>query len=544
MVPGVSRRMGVVMLAALAMLLGAPRPAPAAVTCEFSSGVLFVDLGASSDLAQVSVSGANIVVRDLFGLKACTGTAPTVNNTAALSIFNHPGFNGNTVIVETAGAFAPGPAIQDGSDNAGGTPEIEIFVNLNSAPNGLLSVRGQGGNIRFGGFGINPNASATEVQPDVDITPLNVSRLDGRAGSSASATPATLGAQGGAGTGPPLTQGIDLQGNNGADNLTGGDGADTLQSFAGNDNLVGGSGDDAMEPGADNDAVDGGAGADTANYSQFGVTSIAVDLDIAGPQNTGGSGNDSIANIENVTGTSGPDILRGNGESNRLTTFNGNDVVEGRGGNDTLDAGGGEDTLDVRDDGPDSAECGAGTDTVTADLAGIDTLLNCETAVFPATASGNITGGPTVVADTAAPSVTGPTADPKRFEVDPKGKRETAVKSARKGTTFKFGLSEAATVTFTIERKASGRRVKGKCARRTKSNAKRKKCDLFRRVTAFRASGSAGANGKKFSGRIGNITLKPASYRALLTAVDKAGNRSQPARIAFTVVKAKSKRRR
>ena len=110
---------------------------------------------------------------------------------------------------------------------------------------------------------------------------------------------------------------------------------------------------------------------------------------------------------------------------------------------------------------------------------------------------------------------------------------------AKKGTTFKFTLSEAATVTFAIERKTSGRRVKGKCVKKTRTNARNQKCGLFKRVGAFRAQRAAGPNRKKFSGRIGKTTLKPGSYRALLTAVDAAGNKSKPARIAFTVVKPK-----
>ena len=139
--------------------------------------------------------------------------------------------------------------------------------------------------------------------------------------------------------------------------------------------------------------------------------------------------------------------------------------------------------------------------------------------------------------------MTGSKADPRRFEVDPKGTKETAVKSARKGTAFKFALSEAATVTYTIERRTSGRRVGGKCVKKTRSNAKRKKCGRFRRVGAFRAPGSAGGNAKRFSGRIGKVTLRPGSYRALLIAVDTAGNRSQPGRISFTVLKSKLKSR-
>jgi Ca2+-binding RTX toxin-like protein len=364
-----------------AWLLAAPATAPAAVTCDGST-VMQVDLGASSDLAQVSVSGANIVVTSISGPVTCTGTPPTVNNTAAISIFNHAGLNFNTVIVETAGSFTPGLAPQDVSDSGGATDEIEIFVNLNNAPNGLLSVRANGGNIRWGRDGVNPNAAPGEVTPDADIFGLNVVRLDGRAGSSASTTPATLGAQGGAGTGLAVAQGIDLQGNNGADSLTGGDGPDTLMSFGGNDVIDAGAGEDSINPGLADDTIDGGLGADTLDYSQYNGVSASVDLGIAGPQLTGDGASDSLANVENVIGTGGPDILRGDAGPNRFQSFNGDDTLDGRGGIDTLEAGAGADSLEVRDGGPDTADCGADADTVVADLLGTDTLTGCETVSF------------------------------------------------------------------------------------------------------------------------------------------------------------------
>ena len=178
----------------------------------------------------------------------------------------------------------------------------------------------------------------------------------------------------------------------------------------------------------------------------------------------------------------------------------------------------------MRDGGPDTADCGPGTDTVVADAPGVDTLTNCENVIFPTVGTG--TGGTSGtggtggqiggVADTVAPAFIGKSkADPSSFQADPRGKKETAVRSVKKGTTFKFTLSEPATVTFTIQRK------KGK---------------KFKRLTAFRARGVAGKNKKKFSGRIGKTTLKPGSYRALLTAVDAAGNKSAPAKVSFKVV--------
>jgi Ca2+-binding RTX toxin-like protein len=87
-------------------------------------------------------------------------------------------------------------------------------------------------------------------------------------------------------------------------------------------------------------------------------------------------------NVENVLGNIGADTLRGNGASNRLVSFNGNDVLQGRGGNDLLEAGSGTDTLDVRDGGPDTADCGDDVDAVVADRAGVDTLVDCENVDF------------------------------------------------------------------------------------------------------------------------------------------------------------------
>ena len=110
--------------------------------------------------------------------------------------------------------------------------------------------------------------------------------------------------------------------------------------------------------------------------------------------------------------------------------------------------------------------------------------------------------------------------------VDRRGQREVAVSGAARGTAFRYALSEAARVTFTIERKRPGRcgRAKRRCAR-------------FKRVAAFGAEGVAGPNAKRFSGRIGRRTLAPAAYRALVTATDAAGNRSVAATVRFTVLR-------
>ena len=108
--------------------------------------------------------------------------------------------------------------------------------------------------MRFGQDGINPNATPGEVSPDADIIPIGVRTLEGRGGTAGNIVdPSVLGAQGGAGTGSPLTKGLDLLGNGGDDQLTGGDGDDQLLAFGGDDSLLGLAGDDTLQPGPGTD---------------------------------------------------------------------------------------------------------------------------------------------------------------------------------------------------------------------------------------------------------------------------------------------------
>jgi hypothetical protein len=106
---------------------------------------------------------------------------------------------------------------------------------------------------------------------------------------------------------------------------------------------------------------------------------------------------------------------------------------------------------------------------------------------------------------------------PKTFAVNRKGAPEKLVAAkVRRGTTFRYRLSEAARVVFTIQRRKGKRFVQAK---------------RFAKVS------KAGANAKKFSGRIGKRALKPGRYRATLVATDAAKNRSKPKRLLFKVVR-------
>jgi len=110
--------------------------------------------------------------------------------------------------------------------------------------------------------------------------------------------------------------------------------ADTLfDGFDGNDLLRGGAGADLLIGGRGDDGIDGGAGVDTVSYA--GVTAgIVADLALTTEQSTGAGGFDTIVNVENLTGSSFDDVLKGDGGANVLTGAGGKDMLTGRAGAD------------------------------------------------------------------------------------------------------------------------------------------------------------------------------------------------------------------
>lgn len=135
-----------------------------------------------------------------------------------------------------------------------------------------------------------------------------------------------------------------IAGNNDANNLTGGSGDDTLHGLDGNDTLSGDAGNDTLTGGLGNDTLDGGVGIDTVSYASA-AAGVQIDLG-SGIFSDGDGGTDTLLNIENVTGSSFNDILRGDTGANVLQGGAGDDLLKGSGNTDTLDGGTGIDTAD------------------------------------------------------------------------------------------------------------------------------------------------------------------------------------------------------
>jgi hypothetical protein len=97
----------------------------------------------------------------------------------------------------------------------------------------------------------------------------------------------------------------------------------------------------------------------------------------------------------------------------------------------------------------------------------------------------------------------------------------TARRRAKRGSHFRFRLSEAADVRIAIARLV---RRGGRTRYVAKGSLRRGNLD-------------AGPASIAFTGRIGRAALAAAAYRATITATDDAGNRSLPKRASFRIVR-------
>ena len=179
---------------------------------------------------------------------------------------------------------------------------------------------------------------------------------------------------------------LDLRGGAGADTLwgsargdviDGGSGDDVVEGFRGNDALNGGSGNDFLDGAQGSDDLSGGDGFDHADTVNADVPSgVTVTLDDVANDGTAGEGDNVRSDVEDLTGTAHADVLIGSDRSNILTGLGGNDSLDGRGGADQLVGGDADDSVAARDGVGDRIDCGAGTDSLTADS--IDESTGCE----------------------------------------------------------------------------------------------------------------------------------------------------------------------
>ena len=120
---------------------------------------------------------------------------------------------------------------------------------------------------------------------------------------------------------------------------------EAIYASAGNDSFLGSNGNDYFRGEGGNDTIAGGAGtADRASYSELGAArSVTVNLALGGATVSGGIGNDSLINIENILGGAGNDSILGDGNTNYFFGLGGDDTLSGAEGNDTFEGSSGND---------------------------------------------------------------------------------------------------------------------------------------------------------------------------------------------------------
>lgn len=124
-------------------------------------------------------------------------------------------------------------------------------------------------------------------------------------------------------------------------NIVGNDGNNTFIGDLNTDNkLIGGAGNDVFIVGGGNaNYIDGKEGINTLSYE---TTAKGINVDLTKGSVTDSMGrNDTVKNINNITGTHFDDILKGDDKDNIIIGNGGNDTLIGMGGNNTLIGGNG-----------------------------------------------------------------------------------------------------------------------------------------------------------------------------------------------------------
>ncbi|MGO1075280.1 calcium-binding protein [Inquilinus sp. CA228] len=201
-------------------------------------------------------------------------------------------------------------------------------------------VGGAGDDAMYGGNGadvLDGGGGVDWVQYHPSTTAITVNLTTGKGSGGQAAGDSFIGVENVSASGHADI----ITGNGSANWLQGHDSADTLSGEGGDDILDGGLGDDVLRGGAGADRLTGVSGIDTASYY---TGSVGVVVNLATGVGSGGEAQgDTLALIENLSGSQGGDSLVGNSGANTLQGWNGDDLLTGAGGQDLLTGGIGAD---------------------------------------------------------------------------------------------------------------------------------------------------------------------------------------------------------
>ena len=202
-----------------------------------------------------------------------------------------------------------------------------------------------------------------------------------------------------------------LFGNSGRDAITGDDGNDLIDGGSGNDSESGGNGDDVLREGSSPNGADnlaGNEGNDTVDYSaRPAPVNVAVDDQNYDGDRRSNERDNVRSSIDRVMGSAASDTLIGrDGDSDTLMGGTGDDVIDPRRGDDHVDGGPGIDQIRLRDLSHDDVVCGDGVDSVAADERD-SAAVDCEKTRRTAAMSIGLSGSaayPTAMVRVACPA--------------------------------------------------------------------------------------------------------------------------------------------
>jgi Ca2+-binding RTX toxin-like protein len=343
-----------------------------------AGGADILDGGEDTDTADYSDKAAAIAVT-LNGSSLATVTVGGVAEDTITKIENIVGGSGDdTITGDTAGNTFRGGSGADTLDGGGGSDTADfsdktqsVLLALNGATNAVATIGGTAEdtvrNIEniIGGSGndqLTGDAAANTFRGG-----LGADVLDGGGGvDTADYSDKTASLV------------VRLAGASAATMSVGGVAEDTLRNI---ENIIGGSGNDILAGDGLANVLDGGGGSDTADYSAS-AKQVAVTLNGASNSTilVGGIAEDTIRNIENVTGGAASDVITGDGLANVLDGGAGDDLLKGGVGLDVIDGGIGSDTIDLSDKTVAVALVLAGAADAIASVGGVaeDTVRNVE----------------------------------------------------------------------------------------------------------------------------------------------------------------------
>jgi hypothetical protein len=311
--------------AVLSGLALAPTTASAAVTCDYSAATHTVTAESTAnnnDISFLVLAGGAIGVNGT----QCDAAATTANTDTIEYTDSSPDVGNDVEIDLRGGSFAPG-FTDEGLINS---DEIEFRIGVAGGQQNWITIWGHAtGNdgISMGTQGITLNAFSEDGL--LQIADEDVTNPAGNAFPAVSDGLVRVFAGGGNDA---------IKGNGSED--TGSVSAEdhVFNASTGNDTIIGGSGDtDNLSPGPGDDTVDGNGGTgNTLIMGQSNPVGVTVDLGDSAPQDTIGTGIDTISGMDNMQGTDQSDVLQGTNGENRIDGLGGADVIRGAGGDDEL----------------------------------------------------------------------------------------------------------------------------------------------------------------------------------------------------------------